>query len=78
MDSQKIEEARYNKEGQTFVFDGHIVKLTGRKAEKIIRKEGKDEQRKDFIYEIVSENGTDWTGWVRLRELYIIKNINEE
>ena len=59
----------YPSKSKTYVLNGTEVKLTGRVAEKQLRK-GKDE-----LYEVQPadfENGS-WKKWVRLIELYEIK-----
>ena len=56
-----------------YVFNNTEIKLTGRTAEKKLRR------RTDILHEIVPADGSDmWREWVRLTDLYEIKKDDEE
>jgi len=67
-----------------YVYNGVEVVLTGQKAERKIeaknpRTRAYSKPRVDTIYEITpadSETGS-WKKWIRLEELYLIENNNE-
>lgn len=63
---------------QTFVYQGFEVKLTGRTAHKKIEGRGRAPTRIDLLHEITpadKETGS-WKKWVRMEELYEIREVN--
>ena len=62
---------------ESFLYDKHEVKLTGRIAEKKI-KPNTDQEKIDTMYEIKVKDGVDWSSWCRLRDLYKITKIKGE
>lgn len=66
---------------QTYLYDGVEVIFTGRVASKKITKGSRKTPTIDKLYEIEPCDNEDlrkWKKWVRLQELYLIHNDQEE
>lgn len=66
--------------GQTYVFNGIEVKLTGREATKDIPKVNRRTQVKEVVKEVrveitpANDSDGDWKKWVEMTELFTIED----